>query len=173
MWMAFEIKMSETGELEVRLLLDGEPWHPTPRTGAVLRLENADGLIWGTSQEADGSLKFSELPVGTYRPFVSNLPQGSYVKAATYGDIDVLENRLEWDVKKQATLNVFVDSKAASVRGIVKTSSLGPAAGAAVVLVPNRRDRRELYSIVETNENGEFRIPNVAPGESRCLHGRN
>jgi hypothetical protein len=165
-----EIKVGDTGELHASVLLDGQPWKPAARTSTALRLENtADDHIWNGGPEADGSFKFFELPSGSYRPFVYNPPSGSYMKAATYGEIDVLKNRLTWDSKSNATLTISLSSKPASLRGTVRNSALTPAPRAAVVLVPNRRDHRELYLTVVTNESGEFRFPSVPPGEYKVF----
>jgi hypothetical protein len=91
------------------------------------------------------------------------------LKTATFGEVDVIENRLKLDGASSATLKVLVSSKAASLHGIVRDSRNGTVQRAAVVLVPNRRDRRELYSMAVTNENGEFEFASVAPGEYKVF----
>jgi hypothetical protein len=165
-----ELKMEKTGDLLATILLDGEPWHSTPRFATTLGIEDLENdLTSGARLEPDGSVTIANLPPGTFRPYLYNLPPGCYLKTATFGEVDVIENRLKLDGASSATLKVLVSSKAASLHGIVRDSRNGTVQRAAVVLVPNRRDRRELYSMAVTNENGEFEFASVAPGEYKVF----
>jgi hypothetical protein len=89
--------------------------------------------------------------------------QSAYVKSMRLGNIDVLNNGLHLEKRPEERLEVVLGMNAGTVEG---------AAGAAdvsVVLVPNVRQRSELYRAATTDPGGRFRFEKVPPGDYRLF----
>ncbi len=165
-----ELPMRETGTLSASVMLDGKPFPPA--TGNVIYLTLRDtvtGFYKGATTR-ETPFVVESLPAGTYRVLVRNLPSGVYLKSATYGNADALNDGMNFDPAKASTLQLQMSPKPAALRGIVRNARSEASSRVAVVLVPDRfRDRNELYSAILTNEDGEFEFKSVAPGRYKVF----
>jgi len=92
------------------------------------------------------------------------------VKAARYGDIDVLEEGLRLNGPSTGFLEITINTNAGTVTGSVVGQD-GPARNAVVVVVPDptQRRRADLYKNVISGTDGTFRITGIAPGEYKVF----
>jgi hypothetical protein len=143
------------------------------RAGRALQRE--ERLTYSTALP-DGSFVLSAA-LGDYRvdiaPFLNigqrfpiQLPQAlqnAYVKSIRLGNLDVLNNGLHLEKRPEERLEVVIGTNAGTVEG---------AAGAAdvsVVMVPNVRQRTDLYRVATTDPGGRFRFDKVPPGDYKVF----
>jgi hypothetical protein len=143
------------------------------RSGRALQRE--ERLTYSTALP-DGSFVLSA-GLGDFRidisPFLNigqrfpiQLPQSlqnAYVKSIRLGNIDVLNNGLHLEKRPEERLEVVLGTNAGIVEG---------AAGAAdvsVVIVPNVRQRTDLYRVATTDPGGRFRFDKVPAGDYKLF----
>lgn len=62
-------------------------------------------------------------------------------------------------------LEITLGRNLAQVSGTITDTLLQPVSGARVVLVPDRRDRRDLFRNATTDSRGRYSLTNVPPGD--------
>jgi 5-hydroxyisourate hydrolase-like protein (transthyretin family) len=113
----------------------------------------------------DGSFRLTSVHTGEYRLAVFGVPAGFYVKHARLGGTDVLNGPLRVSGPQSDTLDILISSNMGAISGVALNAAGQPAPGARVVLIPNNRERTELFRPVSSDSTGRFNIPLVAPGE--------
>jgi len=120
---------------------------------------------------ADGSFTIEGVNPGEFivGP-VAGLPAGIYVKEARFNQSDVLGQPLRFFAGSSGTIEIALSSKAGNVTGTTVDSQMRGAAGAQVVLVPEReRKRTDLYKTAASDANGRFLFRSVPPGDYRLF----
>jgi beta-lactamase regulating signal transducer with metallopeptidase domain len=117
--------------------------------------------------QPDGTFRSMPLAAGGYRLNVMGLPDGSYVKSATYGSQDVTQSLINV-VSGGGRLEIVVSPKAAAVTGSLRNEKGEPASRILVTAWPRspnpgRSDRG--VRTASTDQSGSFRIGGLAPGE--------
>jgi 5-hydroxyisourate hydrolase-like protein (transthyretin family) len=180
-------------ELQPLLTVSGRINGPNPPAFAVrLRLDfpvqNPPQL--SATPAADGSFIFRNVPPGDYRVFVAPvlLPQlpppptvpspleTTYVKSIRMGTSDALNGRLRIDEQPTSTLDITLASDAGRLAGRALNARQEPAAGVTVVMLPEverRLFRTDLYRVTSTNQNGQFLMNALPPGEYRIFAWEN
>jgi hypothetical protein len=126
--------------------------------------ENGSGM--GLSPTAhpkltpDGQFTFKEVVPDEYRIVASGLPENAYVKAARYGDADVLNNTFKVPGNGSEILEIVLSSKAAHLSGTLIGVDSKPLPFSEVVLLGSNLHRR-----VTTDAQGAFSIGKLPPGE--------
>jgi sarcosine oxidase gamma subunit len=101
---------------------------------------------------------------------VTGLAPGFYVKDARFNQADVLGQPLRFFAGGAGTLEIVLSSKAGNVTGTTVDAAMRGAAGAQVVLVPEReRKRTDLYKTAASDANGRFLFRSVPPGDYRLF----
>jgi hypothetical protein len=182
-FMTIQIVDKDVTDVELRL------FPPVPLHGRVIS-EEGTGLPQGLSVRleaddrflntslpnqlsgvvnADGSFTIPQIIRGDYVVRVSD--PGFYVKEARYGGLDVLNNPLRLAIgDSPAALDIQLSRGVAEIAGRITDSALQAAAGARVVLVPERaRHRRDLFRQTTTNAGGAYRFTNVWPGDYKLF----
>jgi len=114
----------------------------------------------------EGSFRFDGVPGGEYGVSVTPLQSKFFVKEARFDGKDVLSRPLQFSGNERGILEIVVSPNVASVEGVVTNNRLAGASGAQVVLVPDySRHRPELFKTATTDQEGRFKIPNIAPGD--------
>jgi hypothetical protein len=93
------------------------------------------------------------------------LPQTSYVADIRQGGVSVYDDGLV--VGQQVNpIDVLINTSSGSLEGTVLNPDQKPAAGMAVILIPeeNRRQNAALYRNTRSNPDGRFTMANVPPG---------
>jgi hypothetical protein len=121
-----------------------------------------------TGTPGEGTFRFNDVAPGDYRVSVSGLPAGFYVKQATFAGMDVLQNVMRVVSRDINRLNVVISPNVAALDGIVRNERMDAVAGT-VVLIPDRRDRTELFQRVKTDREGRFTFPAIAPGSYKVF----
>lgn len=144
---------------------------PTPRQMWVRLSEAAGpspiavarGLI-GT----DGSFQIPTVAPGSYFADVIGLPSGMYLKNVEINGQQATDKGFSW-TGGDASLQILIGAKAATVTGVVQDSEGRPVAGATVTLVPNTPmpGRPRYYPSVTADQQGRYQITNTPPGQYR------
>jgi hypothetical protein len=116
----------------------------------------------------DGRFQFDNVAPGEYQVAVLGLggpnSQSLYVKEARLGSIDVLGQTIAITGPVSEGLDILVATNAMQLTGSVTNDRQQPVMRAQVVLVPDRRERRDLYKIGITDASGQFTIRSIPPG---------
>jgi hypothetical protein len=140
----------------------------TPLSGLQVSLEprrSTAPVARATVEKGDFSLPF--VPQETYDLFVSNAPEGAYVKAVRVGNADRLATGLEAEPGGDpAATEVVLSMHGGGVSGrAVTTDPAVVATGATVMLIPDPQlGRIQSYRTTFADENGNFLVKGLAPG---------
>jgi hypothetical protein len=153
----------DLGALRMNLVRSGRP------------LQREERLTYSTALP-DGSFVLSA-GLGDFRvdisPFLNigqrfpiQLPsalQNAYVKSIRLGNIDVLNNGLHLEKRPEERVEIVLGTNPGTVEGTAG------AVDVSVVMVPNVRQRTDLYRFATTNPSGRFRFEKVPPGDYRLF----
>jgi hypothetical protein len=152
--------------------IDGETTDPIP--SFQVRLNSwASGYSVGPPQpakaDASNNFSFDDVNPEHFEVNVSPLPGALYLKSIRAGDADVLANGLDLTAGGGASLDVVIGVNAPQITGTVQDpTTQQPAIAVTVVLIPQEKERREVslfYRTSTTDQNGNFTISRVNPGE--------
>ena len=133
-------------------LLSVDPDLPSPRS---------------VSSGPDGQFILNGVVPGSYVLEISNLPQDLYLKAARSGDNDILDKPLTLETRGPTDpLPILLGSDGGRLKTAAFNANGELQPGAHFVLVPsgNRRDRRELYRVADSGEDGQAILRGIPPG---------
>ena len=137
-----------------------------------IQLSVIDGLPfgnWGGPVKDDGSFTIENVGPDRYRILVLNLPEGAWLKSIRAGDQEVLDTGLDLNSGVSGAVQITLGQGSGQVSGTVQDAKQQPAPGSMVTLLPNpmKEDRNDLYRISSTDQNGQFTLKGVPPGEYR------
>jgi len=68
------------------------------------------------------------------------------------------------------SLEILLSTKVGRIDGLIVDKDRKPMQGVQAVLIPDRqRERRDLYKLVTSDQNGHFTIASVAPGDYKLF----
>lgn len=123
--------------------------------------------VSGTTAKEDGSFAFENVAPDKYRLMVMGIPQGTYLKSIRVGGQDALDNGFELSAGAPVNVQVTLGVGAGQITGTVQDAKQQPASGTTVTLLPDpmKEERNDLFRMGSTNQNGQFTLQNIAPGE--------
>jgi len=135
-------------------------------TASDARARNSD---WWLNE--DNVFSISLVTEGRYTVGTSSLPEGQYLAAATYNNVDVLGRRFPIRGATDGRLDLVLDGPTGKLYGVVVDAKSEPVGSATVVLLPpvDRRDTLDSSFVARTDQTGRFTINRVAPGEYTVL----
>jgi 5-hydroxyisourate hydrolase-like protein (transthyretin family) len=151
------------------LTVEGAPLPATPAPRISLRSPSPAALSSSLQPiNPDGTFTLTNVFPGEYRVFVTPLPPGYYIKQARNDQEDILNQPWVVGGSVRGALDVVLSSNAGQIDGTVTNSKLQTISAIQVVLIPDQnRDRSELFRTVVTNQDGQFRMVSVPPGDYR------
>jgi protocatechuate 3,4-dioxygenase beta subunit len=166
------IAIRPSGVVTGRMQVEGRPNERVSGV-AVLRPWESGGVIFGpqptTKLQADGTFQIDDVNVDRYSFHVTGLPEGYYLKSVRSGGADVLASGFE-AAGGAAVFDVLISPNAGSVEGaVMDPRSQKLFVGATVVLVPEAKERTDLYRNVISDQEGHFRFKSLRPGEYRLF----
>lgn len=101
-----------------------------------------------------------------YKVILAGLPPGTYLKAAHYGDRDVLESGMDLRQGAAGTLDLVIGAPAAELNGIVRNDKGDPVPGAMITLVPkDAKSRTDMSKTGSSDQNGNIKMRGIVPAE--------
>ena len=145
------------------------PLKPTVDSSFAPNLQPAQPVTQRPS--ADGTFTVDGVSPGEFLVGpVTGMTPGFYVKEARFNQANVLGQPLRFFAGAAGTLEIVLSSKAGNINGTTVDASMRGAAGAQVVLVPEReRKRTDLYKTAASDANGRFLFRSVPPGDYRLF----
>jgi hypothetical protein len=116
---------------------------------------------------AEGTFVVGGVAEGMFRVSMPTLPAGFYLKAARLDDADMLHDFRR--IASPGQLDLVLSSQGGVVEGVVMDEQRRPVSGIQTVLVPNQRERTDLFKRVLSDRNGRFSISGIAPGEYKIF----
>src|SRR5262245_15734748 len=167
-----------------RVRIEGEPLPQLFRATVVLRpaamretgtigLAGFASLIPPAQTNADGTFALKGVTPGDYRVWAT-LNFGSsrmnlYVKEIRFGSTDVLVQSLTVTESVSDTIEIVFGKDAGKITGRVRADSQQLLPNVDVVLIPDQRDRHDLYNFTITNPSGSFTFLSVPPGSYKAF----
>ena len=135
----------------------------TAMEGMLLNAPNA-------SVKGDGSFSLEKVAPDKYRISVNGLPQGVWLKSIRAGDQDVLDGGIDLN-GGAAAIQITLGRGAGTVSGTVQDAKQQPSFGSLVTLLPDpmKEDRSDLYKVISTDQNGQFALKGISPGEYKLF----
>jgi hypothetical protein len=120
----------------------------------------------------DGTFRIDGIMPGEYRVEACCIggPQtNTYVKEIRLGSLDLLAHPLMISGPVPESLEVVFGEGAGEITGTVQAESQNVPANVSVVLIPDGRDRHDLYKMAATDAAGHFTFRSVAPGSYKVF----
>jgi hypothetical protein len=145
------------------------PLKPTVDSSFAPNLQPAQPVTQRPS--ADGTFTVDGVSPGEFLVGpVTGMTPGYYVKEARFNQANALGQPIRLFAGAAGTLEIVLSSKAGNINGTIVDDSMRGAAGAQVVLVPEReRKRTDLYKTAASDANGRFLFRSVPPGDYRLF----
>jgi hypothetical protein len=95
--------------------------------------------------------------------------QNAYVKSIRLGNADVLNGILHLEGRPSEAMEVVIATNPGALDGQIVKASPGPIADIPVILLPDTRNRNELYRTTTTNASGRFHFDRLPPGDYKIF----
>jgi hypothetical protein len=146
---------------------------PAPMTPTSYSVPRADGTFVVSATPGDYRVNFAPLlnlvllpgPFLTVPPGLAN----AYVKSITLGDIDVLTYGVHFDRPPTNPLEIVIGTHPGAVEGTIAGDRQTATSGISVVLVPNSRNRFDLFRTATIDPSGQFHLDRVPPGDYKLF----
>jgi 5-hydroxyisourate hydrolase-like protein (transthyretin family) len=174
-----ELIVGESNTIQVKSRMESGKPTPAAFSWNQIRLQLRHNSIdfrpvrTDLNQEAElynnGELRLRNVIQGDYRLFLTNLPEGFYLKEARVGDSDALKDVIHIASGKTETLEIVLGTTRSVIEGVAVDTQGQPVSGAQVVLVPARRQRTDLFKAITAMSDGRFKLLNVPPGNYKLF----
>jgi len=120
-----------------------------------------------TAIAADGTFQVRGIRDGEHR-LQMNVP-GFYVTSIKYGKAEILGMPFKYSGRASEEIEVTLRDSTATASGKVTDETMLPVSGVNVVFIPVDGSRLELFRTVPTDQNGHYKLTNLAPGEYKAF----
>jgi protocatechuate 3,4-dioxygenase beta subunit len=118
----------------------------------------------------DGAFSVEKVNSGQYRFAVGGMSPTMFLKSARFDKDDILADGFSVADRSPGALQVTLSAAGGQIQGNVLDQDSKPVRGITTVLIPDRnRDRRDVYKIVVSDQNGHFNMRGVAPGDYKLF----
>ncbi|MFN0106632.1 MAG: carboxypeptidase regulatory-like domain-containing protein [Bryobacteraceae bacterium] len=146
-----------------------------PALGTIrVQLMSMDGMAFntpGATAKDDGSFLLENAGPERYRITVFNLPPGLWLKSIRAGDQELIETGVDLSAGAPGQIEIVLDTGVGQVSGMVRDTKKQPAPGGMVTLIPDplKEDRTDLFKMISVDQNGQYTLQNIAPGDYRLF----
>jgi hypothetical protein len=125
----------------------------------------------GGSVKDDGSFALENAGPDRYRILAFNLPEGTWLKSIRAGDQEVLDSGIDLSAGVSGPVQITLGSGSGQISGTVQDAKQQAAPGSLVTLLPNpmKEDRNDLYRVTTADQDGQFTLRGIPPGEYRLF----
>ena len=152
-----------------RVAVEGS--NPVQLSTLQVRLEDLErgySSVLSAAVSRDGTFQLTNVAAGRYAVGFQGGPDGTYLKSVRFHGESSSDAVVDVNPGgAQGLLEIALDSDGCQVEGSVTDRDRLPVPSATVVLVPGgqRRDFYHLYKDVKTDQNGNFVLNGIAPGD--------
>lgn len=133
------------------------PIEPTPLSSPLQQMK------------ADGTFTVENIQPGDYRATITPMPPNTYIKSVRLGQTDV-SSGVSISGPVSDSLEILLSTKGGQIDGTIVDRDQKPMRGVLAILIPDRqRDRRDLYKFGTSDQNGQFTMRTVAPGDYKLF----
>jgi hypothetical protein len=139
-----------------------------------IQLQPSEGLVLGPQPSskvaAGGNMRLSGVTPGIWDLSVDPIPEGTWIKSMTLGNMDLLQSELSVSTSAPGQLHVVLAGNGGQVSG--RLVGEDQPHQATVVLVPAASDLRQLpqlYRVTSSQTNGAFTFKGVRPGRYKLF----
>jgi hypothetical protein len=165
----FTLSLAQGTEISGHLLWDSKPSLERERASVFLSSEESSGYDRGgwANVEENNQFTMKDVSQGTFRVNVNGISKDCYIKEVHFGETPLPDHLLHVKRGLVGPLDVTISSKGARIQGMVTNNESTPVAGVWVVAVPeeSKRDLRELFKSVTTDQYGRYDLRGLAPGK--------
>jgi len=161
-----ELSPQPSGEILVRAIVEGDgDLKHAPRDFALT--SRTSGGPATCQPDGDEPCNFTDMGGdGPFDILPMELPEKLYLKSARLGDQDVLDTGFEFTSGVTGVLTLVLSPNSGQIEGSVTNAKDEPSIGVKVTLIPDGSPRSPTrYKTAGTDQNGNFIIKGVAPGE--------
>jgi hypothetical protein len=170
------LNMNRGVNISGRLVVEGQPLSALTNLPQIaLVLDSGDLALTEAAPQmlpatADGAFQVVGLRDTTYRVTLRGVPPaGLYLQSIRYNGEDILTTPLRFTSANTGGFEIVFRSGAAQIAGTVRNVASQLEAGIQVVLLPNDRARANDYRLAMTDQNAQFRMSGLTPGEYKLF----
>jgi hypothetical protein len=163
------LSLAQGTEISGHLLWDGKPSLEGERLSIFLSSDESaanDRGGWAHVEE-NNQFTMKDVSQGTFRIDLIGVSKDCYIKEIRFGEASLPDHLLQVKRGLAGPLDITISSKGAKIQGTVTNAESTPVAGVWVVVVPeeSRRNLRDLYKSVTTDQYGHYDLRGLAPGK--------
>jgi hypothetical protein len=159
----------EAGAAASQGINQGRGQSPGPSTTTTAGQSGAEGF--GSTQRVagavalDGTFTLKNVPSALeYRLHVTGLPKGTYLESGSIGSTDMLMGPFSVGDQSVTTMELRLGFSPGRITGTVVDATRNPRPDAVIALIPDARERPDLYFSGLADKNGRFTFDTVPPG---------
>jgi protocatechuate 3,4-dioxygenase beta subunit len=123
----------------------------------------AGDFVLPATVAANGTFTVKGLSGDAYRVY-AELPPNTYIKSARLGSADVLDQAAIINEPGVEILRIEISPNPGAVEGTIRDAESNPVESIQAVLIPNNRERHDLYKVAISEPGGHFKFSSIAPG---------
>jgi len=147
------------GQVDIQ---DGDSLKPVPRVGIGLWTPGLPVSTYNSSLE-NGSFFINGVSEGFQRLELLGLPQHTYVASVRERDTDIPTEGFR--VSGNTSIHIILGSDGGTITGTIVNSNSEKVHDGIVVLLPDHANRYTNHYSGSSNDDGEFNIRDIAPGD--------
>ena len=143
-------------------------------SGVRVQLSPMEGMAFNVpnaTAKEDGSFVLENVGPDRYRVMVLNLPKDTWLQSIRAGDQEVLDSGIDLAAGAAGNVQIVLGLGTGSISGTVQDAKQQPASGSIVTLLPDpmKEERYDLYRTTTADQNGQFNLQGIAPGEYKLF----
>jgi hypothetical protein len=138
------------------------------RVGLESTADGIADLILPATVSANGEFTIKGLAPGSYRVYL-DLPANVYIKSARLGTADVLDGSVTISEPVAETLRIEISPNTGTIEGSVRDAESKPLESIQTVLIPDKRERHDLYKTATSEPGGRVVFHGVPPGSYKLF----
>jgi hypothetical protein len=125
--------------------------------------------------QQNGQFTIRNVQPGTYSLEIAGIPEDLYIRSERSGQTSFMGSAFALAWEPPASLEILLTGDGGHVHGTVVDADAKAFAGARIALVPTgtRRDRPDQYRTASSNEEGQFDLRGIPPGEYQLFAWEN
>ena len=153
--------------LRGQIRVDGEFEGSFSTTRIMLNTENFMFNNPNAAADEKGTFTLENASPEKYRLAITGLPQGLWLKSIQSGGNEITDSGLDLSSGASGPIEIILGVGTGTLTGTVMDAKQQPAGGIFVTLIPDplKEHRFDLFRSVPSNQNGQFTLTNLPPGE--------